>query len=292
MKKFWIAFTAAAAMAATMSACAFAGENQRVEADGIAFEIPAELSDLVTVKTDDNGMLVSVYETASIEAAESDDIGAGWLFGISRLPEAEVKELRCTSMDGMEVFAEDDDFCLIYNHPTDVRLVREKQEDYEEGFEQYAKLNHWANENVRSEILANNPELDPEVYTNTSLDIYLAQAAYQPGTNFEVRSLMFVNQEPPMVAAEDHLEDLAENFVFEYADTEAPDGEYIVLAFPDDDVRFDFFTADDGLIREVHTIDGEEYETIYMANAKEMDEDETPLSIMQDWVEDILEGED
>ena len=299
MKKMMIlAAAAAAVMAVTMTTGVFAQENNIIEADGIKFSIPEELADLVTVKTDDGNMLVSLYETASVEAAEAlgeNNEGAGWLFGISRMPEAEVKTLRCGGMDGMEVFAEEDDFYLVFNHPTDVRLVRESQDEYGEGMEQYGKLNDWAYENVRDEILANNAALEPEVFTNTAVDMYLAQAAYQPGTNFEVRSLEFAGQDLPVVDAEDHLEDLAENFVFQMADEEeAPDGEYIVLAFPDDEIRFDFFLAEgcENLVREVYTVEGEDNEILYIASAKEADEDDTPLSIMQDWCRDILEGDD
>ena len=300
MKKAWMAAAAAAAIAMTAAAGTFAAENTKIEADGIAFEIPAELSDQVTVRMDDGDMLVSVYETASLEAAralgENEEDGAGWLFGISRLPESRVNELRCGSMDGMEVFVEDDDFCLVFNHPTDVRLVREAQEDYAAGLEQFAELNRWAQENVPVEILANNAELDPEVFTNTELDMYLAQAAYQAGTSFEVRSLMFAGRDLPVVDAQDHLEDLAENFVYSETDAwEAPDGEYLVLAFPDDELRFDFFMLEgfENCIREVYTVEGEEYEKLYIASAKTADDaDETPAGIMLDWCEDILNGDD
>lgn len=300
MKKVFMAAAAATALTMTMAAGTFAAENTKVEADGIAFEIPAEFSDLVTVKMDDGDMLVSVYETASLEAAkalgETENSGAGWLFGISRLPESRVRELRCGAMDGMEVFAEDDDFYLIYNHPTDVRLVREKQEEYEAGFEQFSKLNGWAAVGVPAEILLNNAELDPESFTNTELDMYLAMAAYQPGTNFEVRSLMFRNQDLPIVDAQDHLEDLADDFIYIETDAlEAPAGEYLVLAFPDDDVRFDFFSAEgyQNLVREAYTVDGEEHERLFIAAAKSDDDaNDTPFEVMQDWCEDILNGDD
>ena len=294
-----MAAAAFAAMAVMMTAGAFAAENERVEANGIAFEIPAEFSGLLTVKTDDPDMLVNVFETASVEAAEAlgnpEDEGAGWLFGISRVPEAEVDALRCDPMDGMEVFAEDDDFCLIYNHPTDVRLVRETQEEFEEGLELYGRMNQWAEENVPAEILANNAELDPQVFTNTDVDMFLAKAAYDAGTNFEVRSLLFADQDMPLVDAKDHLEELADTFVFSETDEEAPDGEYFVLAFPDENIRFDFFTAPgfEEYVREVYEVEGEEFERMFIASAKDADDvNETPFGVMQDWVNDILEGDD
>ena len=297
MKKTWLVTAAVLAMTtAAFSTAALAADNEKVEVEGIAFEIPEELKDLVTVRTDDGDMLVSVYETASVKAAEAlgeDREGAGWIFGISRMPEDRVNELRCDGMDGMEVFAEDDDTYLIYNHPTDVRFVREKQEEYEQGMDQWTKVNEWAGENVRSEILANNPEWEPEVFTNTMLDMSLARAVYGTGKTVEVRSLDFAGQAMPVTDAKDHLEDLADDFVYERVDDqESPAGEYIVLAFPEDDIRYEFPQADANYVREVRTMDGEDYETLYLASAKDADEDDTPLSIMQDWVKDILEGED
>ena len=126
--------------------------------------------------------------------------------------------------------------------------------------------------------------------------MYLAKAAYQPGTNFEVRSLMFHNQDLPVVDAQDHLEDLAEDFIYIELDADdSPAGEYLVLAFPDDDVRFDFFSAEgcQNLVREAYTVDGEEHEKLFVASAKTADDaNDTPFEVMQDWCEAILNGDD
>ena len=290
-----------AAMVMTAAATAMAGENKMVEANGVKFSVPADLADLVTVETEglSEGMLVDVYETASVEAAKAmgeEGTGAGWLFGISRVSEAELKQLRCGGMDGMEVFAEDDDMYLVFNHPTDVRLVRESNEAMDEAMETWSDLNAWAYENVRDEIVANDPELDPEVFTNTALDMYLSSAAYKPGTNFELRSLEFNGQQPDILGDEDFIQELADDFTYQMVDDqEAPDGEYIVLAFPDDDMRFDFFLADGAhnLIRQVTTINGEETETLYEASPKSADDmDETTTGIMQEWVEEAMNGFD
>ena len=301
MKKVWMAMAAAAAMTVFISAGAMAEENRRIEANGIAFEIPAELKDLVTVETEGlgDGVLVNVYETASVEAAKAlgEEIeGAGWLFGISRVSEERVKKLRCGGMDGMEVFAEGDDFFLIYDHPTDVRFVREQYENIEEDQEQWTKLNEWAFENVREEILANDPGLEPEIFTNTTLDMFLAQAAYEPGTNFDIKSLEYGELDPMAFGEEDFIEELADNFVYEDVyDMEAPDGEYIVLNFEDEGVRFDFFLAEEGqnMIREVRKIGDEEMDCLYMANLKESDDfSRTTTGIMKAWCEAIVNGDD
>ena len=101
----------AAAIMAIGSSAVYAGQNEVVDIQGIKFEIPEDIQPLVTVSEDDPDMVVSVYETASVEAAEAqgDDYpGAGWLFGINIIPESEMQRLRCGAMDGMIPFAEDD----------------------------------------------------------------------------------------------------------------------------------------------------------------------------------------
>ncbi len=301
MKKVYLAAASAALIAITASTAAFAESGMKVETQGISFEIPAELADLVTVETEglEDGMLVSVYETASVEAAKAqgeENEGAGWLFGISRIPGNQLRDLRCGGMDGMEVFAEDDDLYYVYNHPTDVRFVRESYDNVEEDQEQWTKLNDWAFENVRDEILGNNLELDPEVYTNTALDMNLCRALFQ-NAPYEVRSLEFGEETPAMPKDNDYLEDLAEDFVYEYADegVEAPSGEYIVLAFDDQNVRYDFFLAEGGenYVREVITIDGEESEYLYLSSGKDAEHAyETTTGVMKAWVDEILRGRD
>lgn len=287
---------AVAAGAIFGTTAAFAAGVAQVNTQGIAFQIPEKIRDLVDVQTEglEADTIVSVYETASVEAAkalgEKND-GAGWIFSITRVPEAKMAELRCGAMDGMIVFAEDDGFYYVYNHPTDVRVVREKQEDYETGMEQWSMVNDWAGQEVRQEILANNRELDAEFYTNTNLDIHLAQAAYQPGTKYELRSVDFGPDalDPSILHENDFIEELTNDITYEVLpDAKAPDGEYYVLAFNDngEEVRFDFFKdpASQNLIRETRVVDGEEYVTFYQANFKDADDaGKTATRIVEAW---------
>ena len=280
----------------------FAQGTDRVEAQGIAFELPEEIRDLVTVRTDglEADELVSVYETASLDAAAErgeEDTGAGWIFSISAIPEDRLRELRCGGMDGMEVFAEDEDVVYVFNHPTDVRMVRASNDEMNKGMDQWTMINEWASQEVRQEILANNPELDEEFYTNTDLDMHLAQAAYRPGTKFELRAVDYGPDplDPAALGENDYIEDLAEDYTYEMRDdVEEPAGEYYVLAFDDDgeEVRFDFFkTSEDGnLVREVRQIGDEEYETYYQANAKDVDEDQSVTDVMAAWCHEIATG--
>lgn len=286
------------------SSLAFASGVDKVDIQGVSFGIPEEIRDLVTVDAQGlpQDVLVSVSETASVEAAVElgeDREGAGWIFSISTVPEDELKELRCGGMDGTEVFAEDDDIYYLFNHPTDVRLVRANNEEMEEAQEQWTMINEWAGQEVRQEILANNPELDSEFYTNTDLDMHLARAAYQPGTKYELRSLEYGPDalDPSTLDEDDYIEDLAEDFTYEVLpDAEVPDGEYYVLAFEEEggEVRFDFFESPDGknLVREVITLENEEeYEIIYQANVKDAeDADKTTTDIVAAWCAAIANG--
>ena len=281
IKKWMTGTVLAAAVTAFGAFSAMAGETA-VDKQGIKFEIPETISDLVTVEDGvDENTILAVYENASVEAAQAlgeENEGAGFIFSISTISEEELKKFRCGDMSGMEVFAEDEDVYYVFNHPSDVRFVRESYdgEGIEEEQEHWSMINEWANQEVRKEILANNPELDPESYTNTYLDMLLARAA--------------------TLSDNDFAEELAEDFTYEeLPDAQAPDGEYEVLAFDVDgeEVRYDFFHASDSknLIREVRKVGEEEYETLYQATAKDADDvDETTTDIMEEWCAAIANG--
>lgn len=276
MKKMMI--TAALAVAATMALSfgAMASEDTKVEAGGLVFEIPAQYKDLVTVETEglEAGELIRVSETASIEAAKAmgeEENGAGWLFSISGIQENELGKLRCSDMSGREVFAEDEDVYYMFNHPTDVRLLRETNEEMDEAMDQWTALNEWANGEVRDAVLADNPRLEKEICSNTELDMYLARARYD-GLKYKIRSLEIGEMDPTVFGEDDFLDEMTEDVSFEevtdLSDAEQPDGEYIVMAFDDENVRFDFFLGEglENYIREVKTTDdGEEVETLYRA---------------------------
>lgn len=293
MKKMITGMILAAAVMAAGASAAIADAPDRFDSQGISFEIPEDIRDLVTVVEDEPDTIVSVYETASVEAAKAlgeDYSGAGWLFSIGTVSEAEMEQLRCGAMDGMEPFAEDDDTYYIYCHPTDVSYVRETTEEMKADQDQWTKLNEWAAEDVRKEILKNNHELDAVTYSNTELDMYLAKIAFRPDTKYEIRTLEYPDLDASALRIDDYIEDLTGDVYYKVADdAEAPDGEYIVLAFDEDGIRFDFFPGEN-LIREVKTLDdGEEYETLYEAYFE--DADENAYEIMKEWCDAIANGE-
>lgn len=300
MRKMLMTAALAAAMTAAVSFGALAAE-EKIEAGGIVFEIPEEFRDLVTVQTENlqPDELIRVSETASIEAAKvtgSNDALPGWLFSISRISEEELGKLRCDDMSGSEVFAEDDDVYYMFNHPTDVRLIRESDEEMDAAMDQWTDLNDWAWEDVRMAILSATLQLDLETYSNTELDMYLCRAMYG-GKKYEIRSLDAGTFDPTIFGEDDYLEDLTEDVwyseVEEISDEERLDGEYIVMAFDEDNVRFDFFLGEgmENYIREVKTMDdGEEVETLYKASFK--DSEESATGIMKEWIANMMHTDD
>ena len=292
MKKVFTGIAAAAAMLALGAAAVSAAGTEKVDVQGITFQIPEEVRELVTVETEglEEGTLVRVSETASIDAAAAngEDIeGPGWLFSIGCITEERAEEIRCGGMEGLEIFAEDDDHYYVYCHPTDVRFVREQYENIDEDMAEWSMLNEWANQTVRGEILANNKELEEKKYSNTSLDMFLCSIAFQGRSDFEIRSLEFRELDPSALDDDEFIEDLTEDVVYEPVyDEEAPDGEYIILEFPEEKVRFDFFSGGKNLIRErISLDDGEEYDVLYCAVFE--DNDKTAYDIMQEWCQAI-----
>ncbi|MBR0161054.1 MAG: hypothetical protein IJQ02_07235 [Oscillospiraceae bacterium] len=258
------------------------------ENDGLKLMIPLEYDELLLKEIpqdDQNGILFSVTEKASADAAEASGEeydGAGWLFSIGRISEEELKEQLCGDMSGREVIAGDasGNYYLLY-HPTDVRYFREDNEAMERDRELWSNLTSWAYSRVPESFLAENSSLIPESRDNSNLGICLAQIAYQPGCDYTVSTTEYGPIAPEAgFDALPYAERLIKGVRYEYLDgEEAPDGEYVVLSFPDGR-RFDFFLAEGGenIVREVW---GEQYETLYRAV---FDDGSTLAStVMQEW---------
>ena len=221
---------------------------------GMKLLVPLEFDNLLIVDTpQDNTLLFTVCEKASVEAdmaqGGSGD-GAGWLFSIGALSEIQLYELLCYDMSGIEIFARDaEGIYYAYYHPTDVRFVRESYEGIgdgsNEGWKQWSALNEWAWGNVRKTFIAENDGLSAETYNNSELGIFLARAAFTDDLPYTVSTTEYGPMTPNGVYAEPYVMRLLRNTHVEFVnDTEAPDGEYVVLSFPDDDYRFDFFLAE------------------------------------------------
>ena len=184
-------------------------------------------------------------------------------------------------MSGEEVFAKDEDgMYYTFNHPTDVRFVRENYENIEEDQAQWTMLNEWAQGIVRDTFIAENDGLAAVVHSNTDLDMYLARIAYQKDVNYTISTTEFGPMEPKDVDPTPYIDRLVNDVTFEAEpEMEAPDGEYVVLYFPDDDVRFDFFPGDgENLVRQVWAEDNE-----MMYKATFADDANKASEIMQEW---------
>lgn len=236
---------------------------------------------------DEDGEIIKVSELASREAAEAmgeDPEGAGELFSIVRVSEDKLHEMMTGDMSGQEVFAEDQNGkYYLYCHPTDVRYYRATPEEMAEDQEEWTELNEWAYGSVRDDIISNTEGLLPVSYTNTALDIALARILYQNEKNYTVSTTEFGPLEPGDVDAKPYAERLMEGGFVYAEDAEVPDGEYVVLDFPEDGVRFDFFKSEPDIVREVH----EDYETLYVRASLGVDSN---ADIMQEWYDALAKA--
>jgi hypothetical protein len=162
--------------------------------------------------------------------------------------------------------------------------------------DQWTALNEWANGEVRDAVLADNQRLEKEICSNTELDMYLARARYD-GLKYKIRSLEIGEMDPTVFGEDDFLDEMTEDVSFEevtdLSDSEQPDGEYIVMAFDDENVRFDFFLGEglENYIREVKTTDdGEEVETLYRAIFE--DPEESATEIMREAIASMAHTDD
>ena len=212
------------------------------ENGGLSMAIQPKYNDLITVETpanDTNGILFSVSETASREAGSFE--GAGWLFDVARISEEKLHELLCYDMSGVEVFAKDEDgSCYVYYHPTDVRYERATAEEMERDAAQWSMLCEWA-EGMKDKLAEQNG-LERVYYGNSDIDICLARAAYMDGVNYTLSTTEYGPVAGGGVNGAPYAEFVMRGF-FTMTEDEAPDGEYVVLSLPDEDVRIDFFTA-------------------------------------------------
>ncbi len=233
------------------------------ENEGMKLLIPAEYDALLVTETPENaddGTLFLVSEKASVEAAKGER-GAGFLFGITHDSEENVRRMRCSDMSGAVVFAQAEDGSFyVFRHPTDVRFARESYDNVEEDLKQWTELNSWAWDTVPASFVEENEGLTAVHFGNTDLDIFLARIAFADGVDYTLSTTEYGPMEPGDTDPSPFLERLMNGVSYEPADLdEAPDGEYVVLRFPEEDYRFDFFLAEGGenVIRQVWAEDNE-----------------------------------
>lgn len=248
--------------------CLADGETVLFTNAGLSLPVPAVYADLLVIETpenDEHDILFKVSEKASIDAekaAGGSGDGAGWLFSIGSVSEERYHEMLCGDMSGVIVFAKNSDVYYTFYHPTDVRLVRQEYTDEE--LKNWGILNEWA-ASMKNVFIDENG-LDAESHGNSELDIFLARLMYGDEKNYTVSTTEYGPMSPNRVKAADYIEPLVDGAVYQIVDNEeAPDGEYVVLDFPAQDIRFDFFLMEgkENYIRQVW-FDGK-HEKLYKA---------------------------
>ncbi len=220
---------------------------------GMRLFLPMEYDGLLLTETprkSGDGRLFTVSEKASVEAAEAmgtSPEGAGWLFDIAWVDEAGFQKMLCEDMSGAEIFAKDDlGNRYVFRHPTDVRYIRKDSEAMKRDQEQWSRLCDWAWKSVREKFVLDNLDrgLTAETYDNSEVAMYLARAAYRPGTAYTVSATGHGSLASAEVKAAPYVEQLIRNASYRMADRkETPDGEVIALDFPEENIRLDFFTS-------------------------------------------------
>ena len=266
------------------------------ENEGVKITVPAEFAEKVIVKVrdkNDDGVLFDVSEKASVEAAKAKGTeydGVGWLYAICVRNEEEFHRMLCGDMSGEDPIGYDaEGNYYVYIHPTDVRYDRETPEQMTADSDEWSAVVEWAN-SMKQGFLDENAGLTPFNWSKTVLEAYLARTAYDKDTVYTLSTLEYAQDgalEPnDKVDAQKYFEMMTKDATYETVDVEAPDGEYVVLNFPEDEIRFDFFYAEDGknLIRQVWGDNERVYRVTFA------DETKTANDIMDAWAKELAEN--
>lgn len=113
------------------------GDVTFYKGEGITFALPVEYAPQLLLDTGKDVWepyqpLMSVYELASLEAAEADfgdSAGFGFLFEIGAIDAADLQDFLDQDLPASWIFAKDSQRYYIYTEPTDVQLYRQGGED-------------------------------------------------------------------------------------------------------------------------------------------------------------------
>jgi cobalamin biosynthesis protein CbiG len=131
-------------------------------------------------------------------------------------------------------------------------------------------------------------------FNNTLVESALAKAAFGKDANYTISTTEHGPLAPNGVDPIPFYERMTKGAVYEnveVAENEVPDGEYVVLTFPDEQVRYDFFFAE-GSGNLIRTVQGPEGEDQYTFFTKVTFEDGTSKAseIMHEWYNAIVEA--
>lgn len=113
------------------------GDVTFYKGEGITFALPVEYAPQLLLDTGKDVWepyqpLMSVYELASLEAAEADfgdSAGYGFLFEIGAIDAADLQDFLDRELPASWIFAKDSNRYYIYTEPTDVQLYRRGGEE-------------------------------------------------------------------------------------------------------------------------------------------------------------------
>ena len=263
------------------------------ENHGFKMTVPGEFADKVIVDTppkSEDGVIFDVYEKASVEAAKAkgeQEYGMGWLYSICVRDEVTFHRMLSNDMSGEDPICSDKEhnYYVMY-HPTDVRYERETVEQMEADQEEWSKVVEWA-DSMKQAFIDENEGLTAFKWNNTEIESSLARTVYGEDAKYTISTTEAGPREGIGVDAEKYFKLLTEDADYQRADdAEAPDGEYVVLNFPDEHLRYDFFLAEGGenLIRQVW---GENDENEQLFKVTFADTSKKASAIMQEWYDEL-----
>ena len=246
--------------------------------------------------------IIAVYEKASIEANKAldedlQDDYAGWLFSIGTVTEEEMHDLRCGDMSFAKVFAKDaNGKYYVFYHPTDVSMVRKSDKFTEDELNHWSELTKWT-DSVPKTLMEENSSLTAVNYDNSEVSMMLSRAAYGEDQVYTLSTAGDGERKPADGKGKDavpFVERLTRDVTVKVAEPkEKPEGEYITISFPEDEMRFDFFLTEGkkNYIRQVYVIEEEEgqFEEIEGEDfvAEFADGKTNAADIMQEWYDSL-----
>lgn len=156
---------------------------------GVEAAIEGKYIDALTIFDGESagaGCIVRVYEKRSYDEAMQDfGAGAGFLFSIERLSQAELEHHICNSIDGLAVFARDDEFYYARGFATDVQLYRS---------------NGKMESAVWTELQSLGEEVTADFITRNDLVPYTLDSFYEQETTYDGAHLCYAYYEVPIDA--------------------------------------------------------------------------------------------
>ncbi len=260
------------------------------EHDGYRLRMPQEFDKLLLTETkfQEGNRLFSASEKASIAAAQkeyADYSGAGWLFAISKVSEAELQQMLCEDMSGRTLFARDDKGSYyIFEHPTDVRYMRETSAAMQRDQEQWSHLCAWAWSSVRKDFIEDNPGLSSMTADNSNIGIYLANVSYRPDMKYSLGKKDGAALPGEGVRALPFGEKLIYGNTYEMVKGNMhPRGDYVKLSLPKENTELYFFRRKG----ETYVLEKRKGLHNKLYKAIPVEEHAEAMTVMQEWYDAV-----